>query len=212
MIMLKRESSGFSLVEVAIAVVVIGLIVSFSIKGRELIATARLRAVMDQVNTFKIATQSFVDKYGALPGDLANATDVISGATVNGKGNGAIVSLEDAKRFWHHLQAANLISVEMVNGLPVSKCGGCFSVSSNIPGKDGVWIVLCQGTNNNSQFTGILSPEDAYSLDRSHDTGDPFTGDIQTMRASGASGECFVNSKYNIKNKNKICVVLFKVW
>ena len=74
-VILKKIHKGFSLIEVAIAVLVISLVATFSLKGKELIRTARLRAVIDQVETFKIATNSFMEKYGALPGDLQNAKE-----------------------------------------------------------------------------------------------------------------------------------------
>lgn len=203
---------GFSLIEVAIAVVVIGLIVSFSMKGKELINTARLRTVTEQVNSFKVATQAFVDKYGALPGDLSNAKEMISDNATNGRGDGVLSSLEDAKRFWAHLIAANLITAELINGFPTCKLGGYYTVSSNIPNHEGTWIVLCRQASDNRSFSAVLSPEEAYFIDKSSDTGEPFTGDIQAIKAANSSGECFVNSKYNLKHKGKDCVLLFRVW
>lgn len=210
--MIKQENRGFSLIEVAIAVVVIGLIISFSMKGKELINTARLRAVSEQVNTFKIATQTFIDRYGALPGDLSNADEAIGDDIENGRGDGIFSTIQDAKRFWQHLIAADLISVELINGFPSSKCGGYYSVSSDIDGCEGTWIVLCKNTKDNRTFVGVLSPEEAYLIDKANDTGNPFTGDIRAIKSATASGECFRNSKYNLKNKSKDCVLLFRVW
>ncbi|MCR5225009.1 MAG: prepilin-type N-terminal cleavage/methylation domain-containing protein [Alphaproteobacteria bacterium] len=209
---LIKSNMGFSLIEVAIAVVIIGLIVSFSMKGKELINTARLQSVSEQVNAFKIATQAFMDKYGALPGDLTDAREMISDKVTNGRGDGVISSVDDARRFWAHLIASNLISVELINGFPTSKLGGYYTVSSNIPGYDGTWIVLCKQTRDNNSFSGILSPEEAHYIDKSNDTGEPFTGDIRAIKGSNSSGECFVNSKYNLKHKGKNCVLLFRVW
>ncbi len=209
---LIKSNMGFSLIEVAIAVVVISLIVSFSMKGKELINTARLRTVSEQVNTFKVATQAFMDKYGTLPGDLQNAREMLGDNVTNGRGDGVISSMDDARRFWAHLIAANLISVGLVNGFPTCKLGGFYTVSSNIPGHDGVWIVLCKQTTDNRSFSGILTPEEAYYIDKNGDTGEPFTGDIRAVKASNSSGECFVNSKYNLKNKGKNCVLLFRIW
>lgn len=209
---LKKANRGFSLIEVAIAVVVIGLIVSFSMKGKELINTARLRAVSDQINTFKIATQTFVDKYGSLPGDLQNAKELINESLENGRGDGVFATVDDAKRFWQHLIAADLISVELINGFPSSKCGGYYSVSSNIDGHDGTWLVLCKNTTDNQRFSGVLSPEEAYMIDKANDTGAPLTGDIRAIKSATASGECITSSKYNLKNKNKDCVLLFRIW
>ncbi|MDR0677524.1 MAG: prepilin-type N-terminal cleavage/methylation domain-containing protein [Holosporaceae bacterium] len=209
---MRLRSRGFSLIEVAIAVVVIGLIASFALKGRELIHSAKLRSIADQVNSFRIAIQGFVDKYGVLPGDYIAASGIIHESLNNGRGDGQIVSIDDAKRFWQHLVASDLINIELINGFPISKMGGYYSVSSSISGHPGTWIVLSGGTTDNHNFIGILSPEDAYYIDKNNDTGNPNTGDIRVIPSSSALGNCFLDSRYNFKNKNKDCVLLFKVW
>jgi len=210
--MLKNHRKGFSLIEVAIAIVVIGLIASFSLKGRDLINSAKLKSVANQVSTFRIAVQGFVDKYGALPGDFSEARESIKDSLQNGSGSGIISSVDDAKRFWQHLMASDLISAELINGYPVSKIGGYYTVSNNIPNRPGLWIILCNGTTDNRSFVGAISSEDAHTIDKNNDTGNPETGEIQALKSSSASGECFINSKYNLQNKNKDCVLLFRVW
>ncbi|MDR1560787.1 MAG: prepilin-type N-terminal cleavage/methylation domain-containing protein [Holosporaceae bacterium] len=207
-----RQNYGFSLIEVAIAVVVIGLIASFTLKGKELINSAKLRSVPEQVNVFKVAVQGFVDKYGALPGDFSKAREMINDSLTNGPGKGSISSLDDAKRFWQHLVASDLICIELVNGYPTSKMGGYYTVSSNIPGRPGSWIILCRETSDNQNFIGVLSPSDAYFIDKNNDTGNPTTGEIQAIKSVSASGECFIGSEYNLKNKNKDCVIMFRIW
>lgn len=209
---LKSKHRGFSLIEVAIAVVVIGLVASFALKGRELIHSAKLRSVADQIYAIKIATQTFADKYGSLPGDLTNTVDVLDGSLQNGRGDGVIASMEDVKRFWSHLMASDLLNIQIINGVPQSKIGGCYLVSSNIPNHPGTWIVLCAASSDNGNYKGCLSPEDAYFIDKNYDTGNPNTGEIQAIKSSNAAGECLVNSRYNYKNKNKDCVLLFKIW
>ena len=206
------KNRGFSLIEVAIAVVIIGLIAGFALKGLQLIQTARLRAVLDQVGAIRLATQTFVDSYGALPGDFSRARQMIRDSITNGSGTGEIVSPEDAKRFWQHLAAAELLNLELVNGLPVSRVGGCFTVSSGLEGRSGVWIILCGGTADNRNFEGILTPMEAYFLDKTGDTGDPTTGDIRTIPGTSATGECFIGQDYNLKNKNNDCVTIFRIW
>ncbi|MDR1983160.1 MAG: prepilin-type N-terminal cleavage/methylation domain-containing protein [Holosporaceae bacterium] len=212
MMKFSNRNRGFSLIEVAIAIVVISLIAGFALKGKELINAARLRSVVDQVNTFRIAVQSFTDKYGVLPGDFNNAEEMIGSSSRNGRGDGVISSIEDAKRFWQHLVASDLISLELINGYPRSKVGGYYTVSSQIQDHPGVWIVLCKDTSDNQNFKGVLSPEEAYYIDKNNDTGNCSTGEIQAIKSSDASGECFIGSRYNIKNKNKDCVLLFKIW
>ena len=209
---IKQKQRGFSLIEVAIAIVVIGLITSFAMKGKELIHTARLRSVVDQVNMIHVAVQTFVDKYGALPGDAQNAQQILGEGVENGRGDGKIQSEADAKRFWSHLNASELVNLNLINGYPTSKLGGYYSVSTQAIAGGGVWVVFCRGGTNNENFSGILSPEDAYFIDKNSDTGNPNTGDIRTIKGHGASGDVIENQSYKFTNKNEDCVLLFRVW
>lgn len=209
---MKSVNKGFSLIEVAIAVLVISLVATLSLKGKDLIQTAKLRSVIEQVETFKIATGTFLEKYGSLPGDLIDAKDMIDSSLENGRGDGKIISLDDAKRFWKHLAKAGLINVEFASGFPTSKIGGYFSVSNNVNGKPGTWVILSRGTSDNKNFSGLMTPENAHYIDKSIDTGEPNSGDVQAIKGQSATGECVVNSKYNFKNKNEDCVILFKIW
>jgi prepilin-type N-terminal cleavage/methylation domain-containing protein len=204
-----RSRSGFSLIEVAIAIMVISIIAGFALKGKELIRTAQLRSVIEQVSAFRIATQSFLDKYGTLPGDLTNAGEIIDSAVINGDGSGSISSLADAKRFWQQLVASELITMELVNGFPVSKIGGYYTVSSAMAGQPGVWIILCGGTSNNRDFNGIISPAEAYVVDKNIDTGNPSSGDMRTVRAHSNSS---IGQRYDLKQKDRDCIIMFKIW
>lgn len=209
---MKRKQSGFSLLEVAIALTIIGLVTGFVIKGRELIRTAKLRSVIEQVNVMRVAIQSFTDRYNALPGDLTNATDIWGGNVTNGRGDGIINSPEDVRRFWAQLSAADLISMDLVGGYPKSKIGGYFTISTNVSGHSGTWLILSGSTNDNANFNGILSPEDAHFIDKNCDTGNPHTGEVHVIKASNATGECFAGQTYNFQNKNNDCVILFRIW
>lgn len=206
---LKNKTKGFSLIEVAIAIVIIGLVASFTLKGKELIHTAKLNSIAEQVNSFKVAIQMFVDKYGSMPGDFATANEMIAQGLENGSGHGSIKTIGDAKRFWKHLVASGVLSIELINGYPISKLGGFYSVSSEIQGHEGTWLILSNGTSNNSSFKGIVSQEDAYHIDKKNDTGDPSTGEIRTLNAQNMTS---IGHKYDIKNKNKDCVIMFKIW
>lgn len=210
---IKDRHKGFSLIEVAIAIVVIGLVVGLSLKGKELIHTAKVNSVIDQVNSFRIATQMFTEKYGAMPGDFADAKNSIDDSLENGKGVGLISSLDDAKRFWSHLTKAGMLTVELMGGFPVSKLGGYYSVSSDINENDGLWLVLTRGTADNKSFSGIISQEDAAIIDKKYDNGDPSSGDIRTKKVEGNSGKpAAIGKKYDPKSKSKNCVIMFKLW
>lgn len=120
---------GFSLVEIAIVMVVIGLLVGAVIAGQSMIRASELAAVPQEVAKFTSATQNFKTKYGALPGDMRNATEYWGTSpncpgteaqssgdkrTCNGDGNGNVggdlSSQVERHRFWQHLSNAELIA------------------------------------------------------------------------------------------------------
>jgi prepilin-type N-terminal cleavage/methylation domain-containing protein len=69
---MNRRQQGFTLIEIALVLVIIGLLLGGVLKGRELITSARARNVIQQQENIKAAYYGFFDRYGALPGDYAN--------------------------------------------------------------------------------------------------------------------------------------------
>jgi prepilin-type N-terminal cleavage/methylation domain-containing protein len=139
----KPESNrGFSLVELSIVLVIIGLLVGSILTGRELIHASELRAVSSQYSQMWVAVNAFKDKYMGLPGDITNATKIwgseaapcattpSSGKlTCDGDGDGLInryntggTSQEDF-RFWQQLANAGFISGQYT-GVLVTATGG----------------------------------------------------------------------------------------
>jgi prepilin-type N-terminal cleavage/methylation domain-containing protein len=86
------RSRGFTLVEMSIVLVIIGLIIGGILKGQEIIASARQKAVINQVNAVRAATNTYFDRYRALPGDDPNATNIDASLTFNGDGNGRVIN------------------------------------------------------------------------------------------------------------------------
>jgi prepilin-type N-terminal cleavage/methylation domain-containing protein len=122
------SGGGFSLIELAIVLVILGLLVGGIMTGQSLIRAAELRSVTTESNRYFAAIQTFRDKYFALPGDMTNATafwgkDTTSTSacasasgtaatpgTCNGNGNGWIGSnIFENYRSWQHLALAGLI-------------------------------------------------------------------------------------------------------
>src|SRR5512147_646392 len=102
---MRSQQSGFTLVEIAIVLVIIGLLLGGILKGQELINSAKVKSLATDFRTVPVFIYGYQDKFRALPGDDAQATTHVSGATANGNGNGIIDgswddSTGEAFNFW----------------------------------------------------------------------------------------------------------------
>jgi prepilin-type N-terminal cleavage/methylation domain-containing protein len=68
----RQAERGFTLVELAIVMIIIGLLIGGILKGQELIANSRVTSTVAQVKGVDAAITTFRDQYNAMPGDLAN--------------------------------------------------------------------------------------------------------------------------------------------
>jgi prepilin-type N-terminal cleavage/methylation domain-containing protein len=128
---------GFTLIELSIVLVIIGLIVGGVLVGRDLINAAEVRATIAQIEKYQTAVNTFRAKYGFLPGDLNAAAATQFGFTARGSfagqgdGNGLIEGVQanatnrntglspfsgEAEMFWVDLTTANGLKVNMVDG------------------------------------------------------------------------------------------------
>ena len=123
--MTRRSESGFTLIELSIVLVIIGLIVGGILSGQQLIKSAEIRATMKQVEGFNIAVNAFRNKYDSLAGDAPaerapfGATTGATSATAYGDDNGiltdttgstTVATLQyELTMFWEHLSMAQLI-------------------------------------------------------------------------------------------------------
>jgi prepilin-type N-terminal cleavage/methylation domain-containing protein len=108
----KREQ-GFTLIEIAIVLVIIGLLLGGVLKGQELITGARVRNLIGQQDGIKAAYFGFLDRYRALPGDYKTAKDTIKDTTENGNGDGQITdggTPKESTLAWEHLAKAGFIN------------------------------------------------------------------------------------------------------
>src|SRR3954471_18671131 len=89
----SRSQAGFTLVEIAIVLVIIGLLLGGILKGQEMITQAKIKNIINDFNGLSAAMYSYQDRYRALPGDELNANTTSRwGATAfGGDGNGTFI-------------------------------------------------------------------------------------------------------------------------
>jgi prepilin-type N-terminal cleavage/methylation domain-containing protein len=189
----SRNSSeaGFTLVEIAIVLVIIGLLLGGILKGQEMITQAKIKNIVNDFNGVTVAVTSYQDRYRAIPGDDRNASvrwTVQNPA--NGNGDGVIAgkykatvaganpaSTEESNLFWQHLRIAGFVAGATTGAAsgaqPINAAGGFIGVESGLPGTRGMGfssLILC--------FSNL--PEKiASAVDGQMDDGVPNTGQVR---------------------------------
>ncbi len=213
------RQAGFTLIELSIVLVIIGLIIGGILKGQEMIRSTQLKTTVSQWDATKAAVNTFQDKYLALPGDYERAGDTSGGlpgkieaSLTNGDGDGVIgasTALDAALNVesslaWAHLRAANLISgiqdSDPANDkyrLPTKLSGGGMFVfyndGTNINGYSGHFLRLQAAADYDNTSPGVLlSPKQASEVDRKWDDDLATSGTIQAWQ--GSDTDCFTAS------------------
>jgi prepilin-type N-terminal cleavage/methylation domain-containing protein len=115
---MKQKQSGFTLIEIAIVLVIIGLLLGGVLKGQELINSAKVKNYATDFRNIPIYIYGYQDKFRAIPGDdVAAASHVGDGTTTvsNGNGNGvlegnwdSVSTSDESVLFWQHVRMAGL--------------------------------------------------------------------------------------------------------
>jgi prepilin-type N-terminal cleavage/methylation domain-containing protein len=187
-----NNEKGFTLVELAIVLVIIGIILGGIIKGQELINNAKLKRAYSQYKEITAAFYTYYDRYGKFPGDdntALNRTATWTGFT-NGDGNGLLgggfqynctTDVESCNE-WLELRMANIIT-----GSPVAATG-----RTNPQNSYGSAISVAyggvNGINANWMAFQSLPTDAAQALDLQNDDGVWNTGSIQTNAAYTNAG------------------------
>ena len=121
---MKRNQTGFTLVEIAIVLVIIGLLLGGILKGQEMITQAKIKNVVADFSGVSAAYYGYQDRYKAIPGDDPGALArwaTASPAVVSGNGNGVVggsynnggaicTTAVESCEWWHHLRQAGFVA------------------------------------------------------------------------------------------------------
>ena len=192
---MKRNQSGFTLIEIAIVLVIIGLLLGGVMKGQELISSAKVKNLAADFRNTSLYVYSYQDKFRSLPGDdpqaashVTGATNAAAGATLgNGRIDGKWDDYSDltteAVMFWQHIRLAGMATGITTPGgaatayPPKNTLGGLIGITNStsaglpITNLKGAYII-CSG--------GILG-KFAKQLDIMMDDGVTNSGSMQAQ-------------------------------
>lgn len=192
------RNNGFTLVELAVALLVIGLLIAGVLKGMELVENAKIVATIHQMQQYQAAVMTFKKRFRAAPGDISNPGDAIPGCNtapcnVSGDNNRKLTGEFERGNFWLHLAKAGMISGVDTNAAnrsesqPESHFGGDLMVNYLEMPADGTWRNFSGNTLHfvrSDDVTGLLETRHAENLDRKVDDGLPRTGDMRSLNGA----------------------------
>ncbi len=194
---MKNQQSGFTLVEIAIVLVIIGLLLGGVLKGQELINSAKVKSLASEFRAIPTFIYGYQDRFRSLPGDDRDPTRVGGTKATNGtQGNGVIEGgwqsedpADESFLFWQHVRLANLAvgptsysGADAAAFIPRNAEGGRIGVTGTITIGGTAWnatFFACSG-----QITGRF----AKQLDTTMDDGKADTGTLRVFSAITAAG------------------------
>ncbi len=232
-----RPTSGFSLVELAMVLVILGLLVGGILAGRSLIHAGELRRVSTDIGKYRTAIYAFRDRYLGFPGDITNATQFWgtdsggchggNAGTCNGNGDGMVDAYEGAVA-WEQLSLTGLVegNYNAVRSLPVV-LGTELPLSPFPQAGYQIWYIDRAGVFLYNSGNGIrlakpktneagnlgarfLLPEDAWNIDTKSDDGLPDTGRVTASNDTGCIGSSAPYAYQLDRTTSFSCALMFR--
>ncbi|MCE9632961.1 MAG: prepilin-type N-terminal cleavage/methylation domain-containing protein [Methylophilales bacterium] len=199
-----KKQSGFTLIELAIVLVIIGLLLGGVLKGQELITQGKIKNVIADFNGITAAYYGYQDRYKAIPGDDVNATGRWGATIVSGDGDGLLTgaynlnlaapaapATDESSMFWWHLRLAGFVGGSgganpnnAVAGMVGVQAGGdSLRSQAGVAGTGFTGLILCSSN---------LPDKIATAVDTTLDDGNPQTGSVRAVK-QGVGGVAAAN-------------------
>jgi prepilin-type N-terminal cleavage/methylation domain-containing protein len=211
---------GFTLVEIAVVLVIIGLLLGAILKGQELVENSRVKNAANDFSSIKAAAYGYLDRYRSLPGDdgpigtLQGRGNDWAPITVAGNRDGAIgaganpfaAPTGEHLAFWQHLRAAGFLT-----GNP-SDTGAAALAKNAFGGVTGIASLTTQlgGFNARAVCMSQVPGKGATALDNQLDDGKPGSGTVRATQQGGAGNVApgAVAANYSEDQRYTVCTKL----
>jgi prepilin-type N-terminal cleavage/methylation domain-containing protein len=184
----KHSQSGFTLVEIAIVLVIIGLLLGGVLKGQEMIENGKIKNAINDMNGVTAAYNSYIDRFRRLPGDdgpLATLTarggswtSVTAGGNNDGRlviGTGGVFGATgESVAFWQALKAAGFITGNPADAGVAALPRNAFNGLSGV----GTGVTPAVGAAVNSVCLSQVPGKAARAIDTQFDDGVPNRGNV----------------------------------
>ena len=169
---MRFREQGFSLVEIAIVLIVVGVLAGVVVKGLAFVDEARFNQAKQSIQSMGSAYLTYLQRYLNAPGDDNSASSKFGPSSGDGDGN-AQISAAESKNAWLHLRAAGLMT-------------GSGTVAPNHPWGAPYQLIYSSVFSKNSLCLTALSGDKAQVLDASLDDGLPKSGSVQISESDTA--------------------------
>jgi prepilin-type N-terminal cleavage/methylation domain-containing protein len=186
-IMQSSKQKGFTLVEIAIVLVIIGLLLGGVLKGQELIDSGKSRQVVNDFNSITAAYYSYQDRYRAVPGDDRTPHGFTNAAPAAGAANGILAGNaftsavgSETGLFWGHLRNAGFVKGALTTtAIAQSNPVNAFNAQFGAQTSTGVLLVGGQAIPSPNIMCASVPTKAAQAIDSNLDDGLPNAGSVR---------------------------------
>lgn len=217
-VFVERVLNAFTLVELAIVLIIIGFIVAGISAGSSMAEAAKLNGVILEAQEYVSAVNNFRGRYNAFPGDYANAGVTWPGNQA-GNGDGYIqpwtpndTNRDEITLAWRHLSLAGMVNSAYTGvntvakqadpgiNVPASMFGGnsAFNFDGNGCYPSRRYLIFGSFRTGDLAINIALSPLQIATIDRKVDDGAPGTGNVMTpdFDVTNSYTTCFWGATY----------------